>query len=71
MVRINKRDFKHGVVTGLGWAFGVTIGFAIISTVLVFLLNMVNKIPFIGENFGEIINKTETTIEKRTPLQPN
>jgi len=65
-----KGFFKKGLFTGIGWAFGVTIGFAIISTILVFVLRQFEKLPFVGDGFEEIITTTEETIQKRTPLQP-
>lgn len=40
--------FKKGVIRGIGGAFGATIGFAILSTVIIFVLSKAGGLPVIG-----------------------
>lgn len=61
---------KHGFVSGLGWAFGVTVGFAIISTLIVFFLSRLQALPWIGEKLEPVLERTESTLEKRSPIVP-
>ena len=60
--------FRNGIFAGLGWAIGVTIGFAIISTILVLILKQIG--PFLGEQFETVVESTEKALERRTPLLP-
>jgi len=60
--------FKDGLVRGIGWAFGVTIGFVIISTILVFVLKNLGGLPFIGSWIASIVEATQESLLKRTPF---
>lgn len=62
--------FKEGVISGIGWAFGVTIGFAVISTVLVVVLRGLGGLPLIGNWLASIVEVTQESLLKRTPLLP-
>lgn len=63
-----KRDiFKAGIVGGLGWAFGVTIGFAIISIIIIFLIDRAGGIPLIGDWIANVVEATQTQLELRKP----
>ncbi len=63
-----RRIFKTGFVSGIGWAFGVTIGFAIIATILIVVLNQVNTLPWFGETLADIIEITQEQLLKRSIL---
>ena len=65
-----KKLFKDGIVSGIGWAFGVTIGFVIISTALVLFLEKLGGLPVIGSWIASIVDATQTQLTKRTPLLP-
>lgn len=60
--------FKEGLIAGLGWAFGVTIGFAIVSTILVFILKLLGGLPLIGSFIANIIEETQIQLLKRSPI---
>ena len=62
--------FKEGFVAGLGWAAGVTIGFVVVSSLVVFLLNQLGGIPFMGGWIAEIVDETQQQLLKRSPLAP-
>ena len=64
------RLFKKGVIRGIGWAFGVTIGFAIISTVLVVVLRGLGGLPLIGDWLASVVEVTQESLLKRTPILP-
>ena len=57
--------FKDGLLRGIGWAFGVTIGFALISTILVATLGPLGGIPLIGDKIADIVQATQISLEKR------
>lgn len=60
--------FKQGLVSGIGWAFGVTIGFVLISTFLVFIVGRVGGLPLIGDWLASIVEATLDQLSLRTPL---
>ena len=70
--RLKKRELlKRGFVSGIGWAFGVTIGFVIVSSVLVIMLNKLGGLPVIGDWIADVVETTQEQLLKRTPLTPS
>jgi hypothetical protein len=59
---------KEGFLAGLGWAFGVTIGFVIISTIIVVVLRALGGLPLIGSFFADVVEETQAQLLRRTPL---
>ncbi len=68
--KTKKQHFIDGVIIGIGWAFGVTLGFVLISTILVFLLQKAGGLPFIGNFIANIVKATQDQLIKRTPIIP-
>lgn len=62
--------FKQGLVSGIGWAFGVTIGFFLISSLLAFLLKQIGGLPLIGDWIASIVDATLAQLSARTPGLP-
>ncbi|MBU0572238.1 hypothetical protein KKE18_00965 [Patescibacteria group bacterium] len=62
--------FKEGLIRGIGWAFGVTIGFVIISTILVIILRSLGGLPVIGDWIASVVEATLSQLAKRTPVFP-
>jgi hypothetical protein len=60
--------FKDGFFRGIGWAFGVTVGFVIVSTLLVVLLRSLGGLPLIGQFLATIVESTNESLIKRTPI---
>ena len=60
--------FKEGIVAGIGWAFGVTIGFVLVSTILVFILQALGGIPLIGGWIAAVVEETQAQLIKRNPF---
>ena len=61
---------KEGFIAGIGWATGVTVGFVLVSSMLVFILNQLGGIPFIGSWIAQIVGETQEQLLRRTPLAP-
>lgn len=59
---------KEGFIAGLGWAFGVTIGFVIISTIIVAVLRSLGGLPLIGAWIASIVEETQQQLIRRTPV---
>jgi len=62
---------KEGFMAGLGWAFGVTIGFVLISTIIVAILNVLGGLPIVGHFIANIVEETQIQLQNRTILSPN
>ena len=59
--------FKEGFIAGIGWAFGVTIGFVLISVLLVTVLRSLGGLPIIGRWIAAIVDVTLNQLSARTP----
>jgi hypothetical protein len=70
MDKINSRfqSFKQGFVEGLGWSFGVTIGFVFISIILYFVLKSLGGLPLIGSWIAKVVEATQLQLLSRNPL---
>ena len=64
------RLFKEGFISGLGWALGVTVGFVIISTILVVILRNLGGLPIVGNWIASIVEATQKQLTRRAPLFP-
>lgn len=60
--------FKEGFFGGLGWAFGVTVGFVLVSTILVIVLRSLGGLPLIGGFIASIVESTNASLINRTPI---
>ena len=65
-----RKIFVKGFIRGIGWAFGVTIGFVLVSTILVLILRNAGGLPVIGDWIASIVEATLSQLAKRTPVFP-
>ncbi len=65
-----KEMFLKGVIAGMGWALGVTIGFLIVSIVLAFLLKNAGGLPLVGDWIANVVESTIEQLSKRAPVLP-
>lgn len=64
------REFRDGFVRGVGWSFGVTVGFVLISTLLVFMFNSLGGVPLIGEGIASIVAATQESLLTKSVIAP-
>lgn len=57
--------FRNGFISGLGSAFGATIGFVIVSTVVVYVLSLLGGVPLIGQWLASIVDATDRALRAR------
>ena len=62
--------FKRGIVAGIGWAVGVTIGFALVSALLILITRALGGLPSLGDFFASVVESTQESLLKRNPLIP-
>jgi len=67
----NVKKFKDGLIGGIGWAFGVTIGFVIVSIFVFSVLQWAGGIPVIGGWVADIVEATQEQLVKRNPYYSN
>jgi hypothetical protein len=60
-----KLSFLKGFLSGLGWMIGATIGFALLLTLLTFVLNWAGGLPVVGEIIANIIEATNKALEAK------
>lgn len=60
--------FKHSIVAGIGWAFGVTVGFVLISTIVIFGLRQLGGLPLVGNWIADVVEATQSQLYSRTPI---
>jgi len=68
--RARYRDFREGFVHGVGWSFGVSVGFVLVSTLLVILFNALGTLPVIGDGIASIVAATQESLLRRTIITP-
>lgn len=61
---------KQGLWSGVGWAVGATLGFAIVSTIVVFGFNMLGGLPLIGGFVANVVKETQVQLGVRNPNSP-
>ena len=65
----SKRELlKRGFYSGIGWAFGATVGFVIVSSILVLFLQKLGGLPLIGKWIASIVGITLEQLAKRAPF---
>lgn len=64
----NTELLKRGFYSGIGWAFGVTVGFVIVSSIIVMILQNLGGLPLIGGWIADIVEETQAQLIRRTPI---
>ena len=62
------RAFFLNLVGGIGWALGMTVGFALLVSLISLIFSYLGGLPLIGNFFASIINHTLTAIESKPSL---
>lgn len=60
--------FIQGILSGLGWSFGATIGFAIVFGVITFVLAQLGALPVIGQFFTDLRDAIQQLSQLRQTL---
>jgi hypothetical protein len=58
---------KEGVVKGFFWSIGVTLGFAAITTLLVFVFSRAEALPLVGNAIASIVQATLESLGTGVP----
>lgn len=63
-----KTKLLDGFVRGIGWAFGVTLGFVLVSTVVVYIFRALGGLPLIGDFIATVVEETNKQLLQKTPV---
>ena len=63
-------SFKDGLIHGVGWAFGVTLGFILVSALIWFIVNRLGGIPFVANQLAPLLESASESTYTRTPTIP-
>jgi hypothetical protein len=64
-------NFKEGIIKGFAWSIGATLGFALVSTVLLGILKSAGGVPLVGSWVATIVEATADSLTTRTPIFPS
>lgn len=62
------RAFLLNFVAGIGWALGMSVGFALLVYLITSILSALGGIPLIGTFFADIINTTLEALSTKSPV---
>ena len=57
-----KKRFFLGLIGGIGWGIGLTLGTAAIVVLLGFLVSKINFIPILGQFSADVIKEAQTNL---------
>ena len=57
--------FVMNIVGGIAWAFGVTLGFVILATIVSGILTYLGGLPLVGNWFADLFFMIQTSIDKK------
>ena len=57
--------FFKSFIGGIGWAAGATFGFAVLLTVVSFLMRMLGGMPLVGDFFAGLIEATNQAMRAK------
>jgi hypothetical protein len=68
---MTKKEFwenaKQGLVNGIFWSIGASIGFAIVTTILVSLMSRAGTLPLLGSFIASIVRSTLQSLGVEVP----
>lgn len=65
-IEVNPSGFKkflHGLLGGLGWGIGLTLGTSILLIGIGFLVSRVNFVPVIGQFLADVIKSSQNSLK--------
>lgn len=58
-----QKNFFSGFVSGIGWAAGASIGFALLVALISFIFKILGGLPFIGTIVGQIAHQAQEYLQ--------
>lgn len=67
-VEVNQSTRKHfitGFMGGVGWAFGATIGTAVVAYIVSLLIRKVDLVPIFGQFIADVIKASQESLRAK------
>ena len=61
----SKQKFLQGVLGGLGWGIGITLGTTVILAILGFVVSKIDFIPILGQFSANVIKAAQQNLNAR------
>lgn len=65
---LNLKIFSRNILAGIGWAVGASFGFAVLVTILTFVLRALGGLPLVGDFFASLVEATQTALQAKESL---
>ena len=62
-------EFKLSFIKGVGWAFGITVGFVLVSSLFLSILGRAGGLPLIGEWIADAVQSANQALEITNPIR--
>ena len=60
-----RRRFLLGLVGGLGWGIGITIGTSLLLLLIGFIVSKIDFVPILGNFLAQVIESAQTNFKTR------
>ncbi|MDP2632513.1 MAG: DUF5665 domain-containing protein [Candidatus Curtissbacteria bacterium] len=60
-----KIKFINGLVGGLGWGIGITVGTALFIWIITFIISRVDIVPIFGQFLSDVIKSSQDNLKTR------
>ena len=60
-----RKDFLRGLLGGIGWAFGLSLGTAIIAVLVSLIVRRIDFVPIFGQFIADIIKAAQQNLNAR------
>jgi hypothetical protein len=65
-IKVKWNEFRAGFWRGIGSSFGITVGFIIISTIGILILQLLGGLPLVGRFFADILEATQLALKSKS-----
>lgn len=60
-----RKKFLHGLLAGLGWGLGVTLGTALFLVLIGFIVSKIDFVPILGQFFADVIRASQSNLTSK------
>jgi hypothetical protein len=57
------RKFLHGLLGGLGWGVGITLGTSLLLLVIGYIVSRIDFVPILGQFLSDVVKSATTDLK--------
>jgi len=57
------RKFLHGLIGGLGWGVGITLGTSLFLLAIGYLVSQIDFVPILGQFLSDVVKSASTNLK--------